>query len=52
MNEKTIHDLKEANLKIKILLSLIEDDPHHLKSIENEAQEIIRLCKDLQVRPE
>lgn len=43
MDDKTKHDLKEANLKIKILISLIDEDKANINLIEKEAKRIIDL---------
>lgn len=50
MDDKTKHDLKEANLKIKILIDLVDEDKDNLNLIKEEAEKIISLCKNLEAQ--
>jgi hypothetical protein len=49
MDDQTLHDLKEANLKIKILITMIDEDKKNINLIEKEAERIIGLCRSLEV---
>ena len=52
MDDQTLHDLKEANLKIKILITMLDEDTKNINLIEKEAERIIQLCKNLEAQPE